>query len=108
LKRGRISYLPPKHGRGGSGLITNFGRNQRRFPAAGRRRHSYDAMLHAFARRSAPAGFRRVNNLRFKQLTGKIDAGYKTNLRLHELTPLHRRQRTLTRKLGLVTYLSSS
>jgi hypothetical protein len=63
-------------------------------------------MLHAFARRSAPARFRRVTNLRFKQLRGKIDSGYKVNLYLHELSATLRRQRNLASKLTHVTYLS--
>lgn len=63
-------------------------------------------MLHAFARRSAPARFRRVNNLRFKRITSKVTAGYKASLRLHELSPARRRQRSLARKLNRVTYLS--
>jgi hypothetical protein len=63
-------------------------------------------MLHAFARRSAPARFRRVTNLRFKHPTGKIDTGYKAGLRLHELSPAQRRQRSLAGKLSRVTYLS--
>lgn len=62
-------------------------------------------MLHAFARRSAPARFRRAANFRFKQLVGKLDSGYKANLRTHELSATLRRQRILAHKLTRVAYL---
>lgn len=106
LKHGRTGYLPPKHNRGGSGLIVNFGRNRRRFPASGRRRHSYDATLHAFARRTAPSRFRKVTALRFKLLKAKLTTDSKVNLAVYELTRATRRQRNLARKLGRVAYLS--
>lgn len=108
LKRGRTSYLPPKYGRGGTSLIVNFGRNRRRFPAAGRRRHSYDSMLHAFAKRTAPSRFRQISSRGFKRVSGLIGTHFKINLRTYELPRALRRQRNLAQKLNRVTYLSNS
>lgn len=107
MKRGRTSYLPPKYSRGGTSLIVNFGCNRRRFPAAGRRRHSYDSMLHAFAKRVAPSCFRQISSLRFKRVAGQIDMHFKVNLRVYELPRALRRQRNLTQKLNRVAYLSN-
>ena len=65
-------------------------------------------MLHAFAKRTAPAQFRRASGLRFKRLAAKIDAHYKVSLRTFELPKALRRQRNLARKLSRVAYLSNS
>lgn len=63
-------------------------------------------MLHAFARRTAPSRFRKAATLRFKRLAGKIDADYKVNSRIYELSRATRRHRNLACKLGRVAYLS--
>jgi len=65
-------------------------------------------MLHAFARRTSPARFRRAGNLRFKHAAASVGVGFKVNLRAHELTRTLRRQRSLARKLGRAAYLTAA
>ena len=66
LKRTQGGYTPTKRSRYTENVATVFGRRRVRFPASGRRRRSYDALLHAFAKKISPSRFRRVSKLRFR------------------------------------------
>lgn len=83
-----------------------FGRRRMRFPASGRRRQSYDSMLHAFAKRISPSRLRRAASLRFKQVKVRLGADFRENLvTVVSTAGLHRRK-LLVRKLNSVSYLS--
>lgn len=86
--------------------MTNYGRPRRRFPASGRRKHTYDSMLHAFARRTSPSRFRRASPIRFKRVRVVASRNYKHNVAVYEASRALRRRRLLARKLGKVAYVS--
>lgn len=66
LKRTQIGYTPTKRSRYTENVATTYGRYRVRFPASGRRRKSYDSLLHAFAKKVSPGRFRRAAKLRFR------------------------------------------
>lgn len=84
----------------------NLGRRRLRFPASGRRRTSYDSMLHAFTRRTSPARFRRVANVRFQTLTPPVVHNFKANQTVYEQSRALRRRRMLSSQLSRTAYLS--
>lgn len=84
----------------------NLGRRRLRFPASGRRRASYDSMLHAFTRRTSPARFRRVANVRFQALAPLIVNNFKVNQTVYEQSRALRRRRVLSSQLSRAAYLS--
>jgi hypothetical protein len=104
--RNQNGYLPPTHNRYDHSHLLTIGRRRTRFPASGRRRKSYDSLLHAFTRRTRPAQFRRVGVTSFVQPRPIATGDFKTNLVLSELGNTTRRRRVLSRKLGGVSYLS--
>jgi hypothetical protein len=86
--------------------MTNYGRSRRRFPAAGRRRQSYDSMLHAFIKRAGPSRARRVSTFRFEPLRAAAHKDYKLNITSYEASRALRRHKLLARKLGRTGYAS--
>lgn len=86
--------------------MTNYGRPRRRFPASGRRKHTYDSMLHAFARRTSPSQFRRASTIRFKKIRVAAFRNYKRNITVYESSRALRQRRLLAQKLGKVAYVS--
>lgn len=86
--------------------MTAYGRTRRRFPASGRRKQSYDSMLHAFAKRTSPSRFRRAAVTRFKRIHPKLTRDSKFNRRMYELSRRRRVQRTIAHTLSRVAYLS--
>lgn len=66
LKRSRLGYIPTSRSRYTDNVATSYGRQRIRFPASGRRRKSYDSLLHAFAKKVSPSRFRRTSKLRFQ------------------------------------------
>lgn len=101
-----MGRLPPRQRRGGDRRLTNYGRSRRRFPASGRRKQSYDSMLHAFAKRISPSRFRRAAVTRFRRIYPKIVRDSKINHRNYELTRRRRLQRKAAFTLSRVAYLS--
>jgi hypothetical protein len=86
--------------------MSNYGRSRRRFPAAGRRKQSYDSTLHAFAKRVSPSRFRLAAVTRFKRVKPKIWRDSKANRRIYELTRKRRLQRKIAHTLSRAAYLS--
>lgn len=86
--------------------MTNYGRSRRRFPASGRRKQSYDSMLHAFTKRVSPSRFSRASVTRFQRIQPKTVRDSKVNRRTYELTRRRRLQRRMAHTLSRVTYLS--
>jgi hypothetical protein len=101
-----VGRLPPRHRRGGDRRLTNYGRSRRRFPASGRRKQSYDSMLHAFAKRISPSRFRRAAVTRFQRIHPRVTRDPKINSRSYELTRRRRLQRRVASTLSRVAYLS--
>jgi hypothetical protein len=66
FKRTQGGYAPTSRSRYTDNTATAFGRRRVRFPASGRRRRSYDSLLHAFAKKISPSCFRRVSKTRFR------------------------------------------
>jgi hypothetical protein len=66
LKRPQLGYTPTSRSRYTDNVATSYGRQHIRFPASGRRRKSYDSLLHAFAKKVSPSRFRRTSKFRFQ------------------------------------------
>lgn len=86
--------------------MTNYGRSRRRFPASGRRKQSYDSMLHAFTKRVSPPRFRRAAVTRFRCIQPKTVRDSKVNRSTYELTRRRRLQRRIAHTLSRIAYLS--
>lgn len=107
VKRSQTGYTPVSRSRYTSNVATMFGRRRVRFPASGRRKKSYDSLLHAFAKKVSPARFRRVSSLRFVRALPVLAPDFRENL--ITLTPLHgalRRRRTASQAMNSA-YLSA-
>jgi ribosomal protein S4 len=106
LKRTQTTYTPTKRSRYTENVSTNFGRRRTRFPASGRRRKSYDSLLHAFAKKVSPGRFRRAAKLRFRWAHPKLSGNFQENIAT--LTPMFgsNRRRHTAKKLTAVAYLS--
>lgn len=63
-------------------------------------------MLHAFAKRTCPARFRRVATVRFQALRATVTDDFKANQTVYEQSRTLNRRRRLSRQLGRVAYLS--
>lgn len=98
--------MPASRSRYSVNTALEFGRRRLRFPAAGRRRQSYDSMLHAFAKRISPARIRRAASLRFKRVRVNLAADFRENLVTSASTAGLQRRKLLCRKLNSVAYLS--
>lgn len=78
-KRSQLGYTPASRSRYTDNVSTAFGRRRARFPASGRRRKSYDSLLHAFAKKISPSRFRRASRLRFAHITPELSDDFKEN-----------------------------
>lgn len=63
-------------------------------------------MLHAFAKRTCPARFRRVATVRFQAVSARVTDDFKANQVVYEQSRTLNRRRRLSRQLGRVAYLS--
>jgi len=107
VKRPRVGYIPTSRSRYTANVAIMFGRRRARFPAAGRRRKSYDSLLHAFAKKVAPARFRRASITQFKRALPRIAGEFRENL-LTTVSPAGlTRRRALSRELSKPAYLSA-
>jgi hypothetical protein len=107
-KRTQQGYTPMSRSRYTENASINFGRRRLRFPASGRRRKSFDSLLHAFAKKVSPARLRRASKLKFSHIRVKLAGDFKENALV--FTPMFgslRRRRTM-RNLSTATYLSDT
>lgn len=86
----------------------DFGRRRLRFPAAGRRKRSYDSLLQVFAKKTSPSRFRRAAITRFPRPAPRLANDYRQNQRLLRSHRVLRQRRALARKFGRVAYLSEN
>jgi hypothetical protein len=77
LQRSQLGYTPPSRSRYTSSASVAFGRRRVRFPASGRRKGSYDSLLHAFVKRTSAARFRRVSPLKFTRVAPQECADFR-------------------------------
>lgn len=108
LRRSQLGYTPPGRSRYTSAASVAFGRRRVRFPASGRRRGSFDSLLHAFVKRTSPARFRRASALRFKAATPRVRGDFRWNLLTTANSRGAARRRVLVQKLATTAYLSST
>lgn len=108
LRRSQLGYTPPSRSRYVSPASISFGRRRVRFPASGRRKGSYDSLLHSFVKRTAPARFRRVSPLRFTPAAIHGRGDFRWNLLVGASTRGDVRRRMLAQKVSCAAYLSSS
>jgi ribosomal protein S4 len=107
LKRSQGGYTPTSRSRYTKNVAIAFGRRRVRFPASGRRRKSYDSLLHAFAKKVGPARFRRATVLRFQRPTPNQTSDFReTLIASSALYGLGRRRKT-AQALSHVSYFSS-
>ena len=85
-----------------------FGRRRLRFPASGRRKGSYESLLHAFVKRTCVARFRRVSVFSFKPAVSLPHGDFRRNLLVTVNNCGTFRRRLLSQKLSSTTYLSSA
>jgi hypothetical protein len=107
LKKVQTGYTATVRSRYTYNAATAFGRRRVRFPASGRRRKSYDSLLHSFSRKIAPAQFRRVSKLRFLRVIPKPTHDYREKLFATGVYCGLNRRRRLAQRLSAVGYLSS-
>jgi ribosomal protein S4 len=79
-KRSQTGYTPTNRSRYTDNVATAFGRRRVRFPASGRRKKSYDSLLHAFAKKVSASHFRRASRLRFVSALPKLSSSFTENL----------------------------
>lgn len=107
VKRPRVGYVPTSRSRYTANVAIMFGRRRSRFPAAGRRRKSYESLLHAFVKKVAPARFRRISTTQFKRAAPKVVRDFRENL-LTIVSPAGvTRRRALARAVSSPSYLSA-
>lgn len=106
LRRSQLGYSPTTHDHGILKRTVSLGRRRTRFPASGRRRASYDSMLHAFTKRRSSSRFRRVAATRFLAVVPLITGEFKFNQAVYEHNRTLRRRRRLSQRLGRVAYLA--
>jgi hypothetical protein len=80
VKRSQLGYIPTSRSRYTANVAVMFGRRRARFPASGRRRKSYDSLLHAFAKKVGPARLRRASVTQFKRALPRIVFDFRENL----------------------------
>src|SRR5687767_8286214 len=73
--------------------MMDLGIEQPRFPAAGRRRHTFDAFVRARYAKLAPKRFRRVLRVRYKRFRPGLRRSFVTRLAREESTKSLRRAR---------------
>lgn len=106
-KRTQLGYTPTVRSRYTANVAVVFGRRRARFPASGRRHKSYDSLLHAFAKKTAPARLRRAAVLRFKRVSPHLSGDFRENLLASNVLSGIGRRRALARNLSTAAYLSS-
>ena len=99
LQQTQQSYIPTSRSRYSLNLALDFGRSRMRFPASGRRKRSFDSMLHVFVKRSGPSRFRRTANLRFVRLRPQHTTDFRTVRLSTAAGSALTRQRALIKKL---------
>jgi hypothetical protein len=107
LKKVQAGYTATVRSRYTYNAAIAFGRRRVRFPASGRRRKSYDSLLHAFSKKIAPPQFRRVSKLRFVRVLPKPTHDYRERLFATGAYCGLNRRRRLAQELSVVSYLSS-
>jgi len=106
-KRTQVGYTPTVRSRYTANVAVTFGRRRARFPGSGRRRRSYDSLLHAFAKKAAPARLRRVAVLRFKRVSPRLSGDFRENLIANNATAGTNRRSAFAQNLAVAAYLSS-
>ena len=106
-KRPRAGYIPTSRGLYTTNVAINFGPRRARFPASGRRRKSYDSLLHAFAKKTGPSRFRRSSVLRFKRAVPRIKPDFREHLLKTFTSSNLNRRRSLLLLLSGSSYLSA-
>jgi ribosomal protein S4 len=106
-KRSQLGYIPTSRSHYTNNVAIAFGRRRVRFPASGRRKKSYDSLLHAFAKKVSPSRFRRASGLRFIRALPDLASDFKENLvAFIPLSGALRRRRTAS-SLSSGAYLSA-
>lgn len=106
MKRSRAGYIPTSRSRYTANVALLFGRRRARFPASGRRRKSFDSLLHAFSKKVGPAHLRRAAALRFIRATPTLAYDFRENLLTIAANRGLNRRRRLARELSSLGYLS--
>jgi hypothetical protein len=106
-KRSQSGYVPVSRSRYTDNVAVAFGRRRVRFPASGRRKKSYDSLLHAFAKKISPSRFRRVSTLRFVRVRPQLAQDFKENLAAFIPTHGVLRRRRTAGQLANNAYLSA-
>lgn len=106
-KRLQADYVPTSRSRYSANVAIAFGRQRARFPASGRRLKSYDALLHAFTKKTAPARFRRSAVTKFKRALPRTTFDFRENLLSTGTYAGLNRRRNLSYQLGSASYLSA-
>lgn len=106
-KRLQADYIPTSRSRYTANVAIAFGRQRARFPASGRRFKSYDALLHAFTKKIAPARFRRVAVTKFKRALPRTVSDFRENLLSTGVYAGLNRRRSLSCQLASTSYLSA-
>ena len=108
LRKTQKGYMPPTRNRYDKHCALDLERRRPRFPAAGRRRRSYDSLLHSFAKKTSPSRFRRASSLKFQPIYPSLsDDAHRDQLTLALGRALCQR-RSLAHKLNRTAYLSVS
>jgi len=108
LRKTQKGYMPPIRNRYDGHCALDLGRRRPRFPAAGRRRRSYDSLLHSFAKKTSPSRFRRVSSLKFQPIYPGLSNDARRDQLVLTLGRALRQRRALSRKLNRTAYLSAS
>ena len=107
LHRSEGGYTPTIRSRYSDNVSITFGRPRARFPASGRRRNTYDSMLHAFVKKISPSRFRRASSLRFVHVASDITDDFRENILHTQIDAGFDRRRRLVRKAAAASYLSA-
>jgi len=105
-KRMQLGYSPTSRSRYSANTATLFGQRRVRFPASGRRRKSFDSLLHAFVKKAGPSRLRRASFLRFKRIIANPGVTFHEALVVAGAHSGLNRRRKLAGALSRVAYLS--
>lgn len=86
----------------------DYGRQRTRFPASGRRKTSYDSLLHAFTKRTAPEKFRKRSTLRFYRLGHKETSDFREATIVALRTARNVRKTVAVRSANTAAYMSEA
>lgn len=107
LRKTQKGYMPPLRNRYDKHCAIDLGHRRPRFPAAGRRRRTYDSLLHSFAKKTSPSRFRRVSTLKFQAIYPGLSNDARRDQLDLMLGRVLRQRCALSRKLNRVAYLST-